>query len=54
MKNIVIYKGSIARELLRKGYRIIDVKPNKEQPLATVFIFKNETGLLKELEELIN
>ena len=52
-KNWIVYKASIARELLRKGYTINDIKPNREQPLASIFIFKNETGLEEELQRFI-
>lgn len=51
--NIVVFTGRIARELLKKGFTIVDVKPNREQPLASVFIFKNEKGLEEEIKKLM-
>lgn len=51
-ENVVVFKGSIARELLRRGYVITDVKQNRDQPLASVFVFRNDEGLLKNLYEL--
>jgi len=37
----LIYTGKIARGLLHLGYQIVDVKPNKNNPERTVFIFKD-------------
>lgn len=53
MKDKVVIKGEIARILLRKGYRIKDVKPNRDVPLATVFIFEGKEGLEEEINHLI-
>lgn len=48
----LIFTGKIARALLRKGYQIIDVKPNKDFPERTVFIFKDVPGLKEEVRKL--
>lgn len=41
-KTIVIFTASKARELLRAGFQIIDVKPNHDDPTKkqSVFVFK--------------
>lgn len=49
---IVIFTGRVARELLRKGYIIIDVKPDKKNKIKSVFVFKVENGLEKALAEI--
>ena len=36
----VIIKPSIARTLLHMGHEIKDIKPKKENPLETVFVFE--------------
>lgn len=51
-RNLIIFSGFMARELLRKGYTIVDVKANKTEPLASVFVFKNEDGLEELVREL--
>lgn len=49
-ENVVIFTASKARELLKKGYVITDIKPDKSDPdhKRTVFVFKNEEGLMTE------
>lgn len=47
-KTIIIYTAKKARELLKKGYQIIDIKPDKtdEDGKRTVFLFKYVDGIL--------
>ena len=45
----VIIKPSIARTLLHNGNPIIDIKPNKNKPLETVFIFENNEKFKNDL-----
>lgn len=52
-KAIVVFSGHVARSLLKKGYTIIDIKPDKRNPLKSVFVFKNEGNFSKDLSELI-
>ena len=46
---ISIFKPKIARHLLRKGYQIVDIKASKDNCDRTVFVFKNENGLMEEV-----
>lgn len=48
----LIYTGRAARGLLRLGYEIIDVKPDKNNPERTVFIFRDVPGLKDDLRKL--
>ncbi len=48
----IIVKPSIARTLLHKGNIIIDIKPNKEKPLETVFVFEDTEKLRNDLTEI--
>ncbi len=50
----LIFTGRIARALLRKGFQIVDVKPNKYYPERTVFVFKDDLGLKEEVQKLSN
>ena len=50
----VIIKPSIARTLLHKGNPIIDIKPNKDKPLETVFIFENNDKFKNDLTAIFN
>lgn len=49
-----IFSLRIATELMKKGYQIIDYKPNLNNPRLKVFIFKVEGNFKKDLNKLIN
>ena len=48
----LIFSGKLARELLRRGYQIIDVVPHREDSNRTVFVFKDVEGLKDCIREL--
>ena len=53
-KAITIFTASKARELLKDGrFTLIDIKPDKTDPdgKRSVFVFKNEEGLLEKIKE---
>ena len=52
-KAITIFTASKARELLKNGFTLIDIKPDKfdEDGKRSVFVFKNEDGLLEKIKE---
>ena len=47
---IIIFTAKKARELLRKGYKMIDIKPDKTDPdnKRSVFVFQFSEGILDE------
>ena len=47
----LIFQSDLARHLLRKGYEIIDIKPQKENSMSTVFVFKVTEGFYDVLKE---
>lgn len=52
-ETIVIFTASKARELLKDGrFTLIDIKPDKKDPdgKRSVFVFKNEEGLLEKIK----
>lgn len=50
---IIIFAGHVARKLLKMGYTIIDVKPDKKNKIKSVFVFKRENDIEKALHEII-
>lgn len=50
MKTKIILQGDLARHLLKNGYQIVDIKPKKENPQSTVFVFKVEDGFFDILD----
>ena len=52
-KAITIFTASKARELLKVGkFTLVDIKPDKTDPdgKRSVFVFKNEEGLLEKIK----
>jgi len=51
-KAITIFTTNKARELLKAGFTMIDIKPDKNDPEGkrSVFVFKNEEGLLEKIK----
>ena len=49
---ITIFTASKARELLKDGFTIIDIKPDKNDPdrKRSLFVFKNAEGLEDKLK----
>ena len=50
----IVYDARIARELLRLGYTIIDIKPDKydKDKKRTIFVFNNDEGLEKYIYDI--
>lgn len=55
----IVYKGSIARKLLKLGYKIVDIRPRKQKDGSinykeTVFVFEYADRIDEKIQELIN
>lgn len=50
-ETIVIFTAKKARILLKMGYTLVDIKPDKTDPdgKRSVFVFKNEDGILENI-----
>ena len=48
---ITVFTAKKARELLREGFTIVDIKPDRLDPdhKRTLFLFKNENGLMEKI-----
>lgn len=49
----LIFKPEIARKLLKQGHTIIDIKANRNNSDMSIFVFKIDNTLLRDLELLI-
>lgn len=49
---IIIFTGKMARQLLRKGYTIIDVKPDKTNKIKSVFVFRCENNIERAIADI--
>lgn len=57
-RNQVVIKGSVARKLLKMGFKIVDVKPQKQEDgtidfTRCVFVFEGQKGLDEAIQTLI-
>lgn len=50
---ITVFTAKVARKLLREGFTIIDIKPDRLDPdhKRTLFLFKNKDGLMEKILE---
>lgn len=53
-KTIIIFTASKARELLRAGFQIIDIKPdhNDKTHMRSVFVFQYDERIQQYLKEM--
>ena len=35
------FDPKMARTLLKRGFKVIDIKPNRANPIASIFVFEN-------------
>lgn len=52
MEGVLVLSGRVARRLLRKGYQIIDIKPDKNIAIKTIFVFKVENDIRKAIADI--
>lgn len=52
-KTIVIFTANVARRLLKDGFTIVDIKPDKKavDSYKTLFVFKNENNIMDKIRE---
>ncbi|OAO82598.1 DUF5659 domain-containing protein [Anoxybacillus flavithermus] len=51
-KYILIFKPKLARNLLRNGFNIVDIKADKNNPDRTIFVFEKTRELLEMMHKL--
>jgi hypothetical protein len=53
-KSRLIFDANIARKLLKQGFVVIDIKPNRENVDKSIFVFENTEEFKKALEQLMD
>lgn len=48
----LIFNAGTARALLKANCQVIDVKPDRENPVKSVFVFKNDEKFQQEFERI--
>ncbi len=50
----LIFKAKIARQLLKRGNHVIDIKADHTDPRRTVFVFTNDEKFQNDFNEILN
>jgi hypothetical protein len=53
-KSRLIFDAKIARKLLKLGYVVIDIKPNRENTDKSVFVFENTDAFKDALTQIMD
>ena len=53
-KSRLIFDAKIARKLLKQGFVVTDIKPNRENTDKSIFIFENTEEFKQALETIMN
>ena len=53
-KSRLIFDAKMARKLLKQGFVVIDIKPNRENADKTIFVFENTDEFKVALEKLMD
>ena len=50
---VVIFSAKTARRLLKDGYSIVDIKPDKTdlEGKRSVFVFRNDNGIIDKMKK---
>lgn len=55
MKNhITVFNAGLAKKLIKMGYIVRDIEPNKENPLKTVFFFEDSAEIKNIIKDYQN
>lgn len=53
-KSRLIFDAKMARKLLKQGFVVIDIKPNRENTDKSIFVFENTDEFKLALEKLMD
>lgn len=53
-KSRLIFDAKIARKLLKMGFVVIDIKPNRENTDKSIFVFENTEEFKQALTQIID
>lgn len=52
-KSKLIFDAKIARQLLKMGFFVIDIKPNRENTDKSIFVFENTESFQQALAQIM-
>ena len=50
----LVFDAKIARKLLKRGFFVIDIKPNRENQEKSIFVFENNESFQKAFSEIMD
>ena len=53
-KSRLIFDAKIARKLLKQGFVVIDIKPNRENVEKSIFVFENTEEFQQALTQIMD
>ena len=53
-KSRLIFDAKIARKLLKMGFVVIDIKPNRENTDKSIFVFENTEEFKQALTQILD
>ena len=53
-KSRLIFDAKIARKLLKMGFVVIDIKPNRENTEKSIFVFENTEEFKQALAQIMD
>ena len=53
-KSRLIFDARMARKLLKMGFVVIDIKPNRENTDKSIFVFENTEEFKQALAQIVN
>lgn len=53
-KSRLIFDAKIARKLLKQGFVVIDIKPNRENTEKSIFVFENTEEFKQALTQIMD
>lgn len=53
-KSRLIFDAKIARKLLKQGFVVIDIKPNRENTDKSIFVFENTEEFQQALAQIMD
>lgn len=53
-KSRLIFDAKIARKLLKQGFVVIDIKPNRENTDKSIFVFENTEAFKEALVKIMD
>ena len=53
-KSRLIFDAKIARKLLKQGFVVIDIKPNRENTEKSIFVFENTDEFKQALTQIMD